>query len=267
MLNRLTPIIQQKQLEVARLSEQLAQQLEHPINKILRGEVIYPTKGRFKKALLHKKLAIIAEIKRKSPSKGELANIADPTLLAQKYIDGEANALSILTDKTFFGGNIEDLIAVKKQLSLNCPPILRKDFIIDPIQIAEAVAAGAEAILCIVAIHGTQTAHIIQQAKKMGIDVLTEVHDRVELDVALASGADIIGINNRNLTTFEVNPDTALLLKPFIPEHIITVAESGITTPEHALCYRNAGFNAVLIGEALVKSPSPTEFIRACREN
>jgi indole-3-glycerol phosphate synthase len=265
MINRLDPIIKQKQIEVAILQQQLKLHPEHAINKILRGEIKRSSTRNFKRALQQSNLAVIAEIKRKSPSKGALADIADPILLANQYVAGRADALSILTDEKFFGGHLNDLTTVIKSLHQSCPPVLRKDFMIDEIQIAEAIAAGADAILCIVAVHGDNTKTIINYAKKLGIDVLVEVHDKVELDIALASDADIIGINNRNLKTFEVNLDTALQLKPLIPDNIVTVAESGIETPEHAVRYREAGFNAVLIGEALVKSNNPQHFIRACQ--
>ncbi|MFN7097882.1 MAG: indole-3-glycerol-phosphate synthase, partial [Gammaproteobacteria bacterium] len=218
------------------------------------------------KALHQTELSVIAEIKRKSPSKGELAPINNPLELAAKYVVGGANALSILTDQQFFGGSLNDLVTVVKMLGHDRIPILRKDFIIDEIQIAESVAAGADAILCIVAIHKNNTGTIVSKAKKMGLDVLVEVHDEEELETALCANADIIGINNRNLNTFEINLDTAYRLKKLIPNHVTTVAESGIIEPQQAVKYREAGFNAVLIGEALVTSNQPQTFIRACQE-
>lgn len=265
MQNRLMPIVSQKKQEVAALYELIAQQPTHAIHQLLKGEVQGETNTRFTQALTQPQLAVIAEIKRKSPSKGALAAIADPIQLADKYIQGGANVLSILTDEHFFGGHLDDLIKVKQYFGASCPPILRKDFTIDEIQIAEAVIAGADAILCIVAIHQEKTAAILQAAKKMNIEVLVEVHDRAELDIALACGATIIGINNRNLNTFKVDLETAIKLKPFIPPHIITVAESGIEQTAQAQQYFKAGFNAVLIGESLVKANHPEQFIQDCQ--
>lgn len=171
-----------------------------------------------------------------------------------------------MTDNAFFGGHLDDLTQVATALHTQPQPTLRKDFIIDTIQIAEAVTAGADAILCIVAVLQQKTKKLLDYAKTMGIDVLVEVHDRAELDIALASGAQIIGVNNRDLTTLHVDTDQAFRLIEHIPPSIIKVAESGILTPQLAQDYYRAGFDAVLIGEALVTSSHPAEFIRACHE-
>jgi indole-3-glycerol phosphate synthase len=208
---------------------------------------------------------VIAEIKRKSPSKGPLAEIKDPLALAERYIAGGANALSILTDQTFFGGSLEDLTNTAKALANTLIPLLRKDFIIDPIQIAESIAAGADAILCIIAVTGSNTATILNAAEKMGIDVLVEVHNQAELDIALECGATFIGVNNRNLTTFEIDTNTAFQLLSHIPKECVRVAESGIVDPKLAQDYFMRGFDAVLIGETLVKSDRPETFIRECK--
>lgn len=196
--------------------------------------------------------------------------------MALNYVEGGANAISILTDELFFGGNIEDLKIVSSALTHpleSSPtaqqakqiPLLRKDFIIDEIQIAQAINAGADAILLIVAVLGTRTQKLLDCAKKMGIDVLVEIHDETELKIALESGAEIVGINNRNLSSLEVDTNRALKLAHDIPPHIIRVAESGILEPKIAQTYHQAGFDAVLIGEALVKSKNPAEFMGACR--
>jgi indole-3-glycerol phosphate synthase len=264
MTNKLEKIITQKQIEVAELYQLIAQDPAHVIAKIVRGEIQAEKNNLFKNALSSLTLAVIAEIKRKSPSKGMIAPIVDPVELAQRYISGGANALSILTDKLFFGGDIQELNQVKDRINSSVP-ILRKDFIIDEVQIAEAVAAGASAILCIVAVLGSKTKKLLAYAHSLGLDVLVEIHDEQELDIALESGADIIGINNRNLTTFVIDTERSLQLVDKIPHSIIKVAESGITTPEMARVYHQAGFNAVLIGEALVRSSSPEQFIMACR--
>lgn len=265
MTNRLEPIIKQKQLEVAALQASINSEPDQRIAKLLRGETARTAGKRFKNALRAPDLAIIAEIKRQSPSKGRLAEIDDPVALAMTYVKGGANALSVLTDENFFAGHLEDLASVSKALTQFPQPILRKDFIIDAIQIAQAIAAGADAILCIVAVLGERTKNILQSAKAMGIEVLVEIHDARELEIAVASGADIIGVNNRNLSTFEVDTEQALRLLEHIPKEIVKVAESGILVPELAQTYYRAGFDAVLVGEALVRSPSPADFMRACR--
>lgn len=267
MINRLAPIILQKQREVAVLHAQLAQQSQHPIAKVLRGENELKRAPDFKHSLQAASLAVIAEIKRKSPSKGMLAPITDPIQLAQRYIAGGASALSILTDNEFFGGHISDLAQVAAAPCAQTIPIIRKDFIVDTVQIAEAAVAGASAVLCIVAVLGQRIKALLAFARSIHIDVLVEIHDHEELMIALDCGAEIIGINNRNLNTFVVDPERALAIGADIPKHIIKVAESGMTEPALARQYRQAGFDAVLIGEALVKSTDPEKFIRACRHD
>lgn len=264
MMNSLQLILLQKQREVVALKALIHAQPEHVIAKLLRGQIRRVSLKNFKNVLRSNVLTVIAEIKRKSPSKGTLATIKDPTLLAKAYIDGGASALSVLTDELFFGGTLHDLKSVADSVSDKSHPVLRKDFIIDPIQIAEAIVAGADAILCMVSALGQQTKVIIDAAKMMGIDVLVEVHDYAELEVALQCGAEIMGVNNRDLSTFQIDTERALQLVEHIPTHIIKVAESGILQPELARRYYCAGFDAVLIGEALVTTTNPKKFIRAC---
>lgn len=243
MDNFLDKIIEQKQQEVAKLKD---------------------IKKSFKKALLNKGPAVIAEIKRKSPSKGSIATINDPVELAKQYVSGGADAISVLTDKEFFGGSLQDMINVSNAVSV---PILRKDFIIDPIQIAESVAAGADAILLIVAILQTKTKELLATAKAMNIDALVEVHNQEELELAVAAGAEIIGINNRDLKTFQVDINNALQLIPLIPNNIVKVAESGIDSPATAKKMFQAGFDAILIGESLVRAENPVNFIKSIKEH
>lgn len=257
MINKLQPIILQKQREVAALKSRPELVIE---------EIQFASIKNFKQALCCSSIAVIAEIKRKSPSKGVLASISNPTALAELYVSGGANALSVLTDELFFGGHANDLRQVANRLRAQPQPILRKDFIIDEIQIAEAIAMGADAILLIVAVLKEKTKVMLDYAKKMGVHALVEVHDNHELEIALASGAEIIGVNNRDLTTLQVDTQRAFKLLEYIPKDIVKVAESGILTPELAGEYYRAGFNAVLIGEALVKSADPTDFIQRCRD-
>jgi len=262
MHNKLQTILLKKLREVNELHHQLQQNPDHPVAAILQGELLDRQFPSFGKNLQSSGLSVIAEIKRKSPSKGELAAISNPLQLAKRYVSGGANALSILTDREFFNGSLDDLNQVS--LNLNNIPIIRKDFILDQAQIAEAYVAGASAVLLIVAALHEKTAKLLEFAHSLRMDVLVEVHDADELKLALDAGADIIGINNRNLTTFEVDTKCALQLLPFIPDSVIKVAESGITEPALAREYHRAGFDAVLIGEALVKSDDPEQFIREC---
>ncbi|WP_342220311.1 indole-3-glycerol phosphate synthase TrpC [Rickettsiella endosymbiont of Miltochrista miniata] len=264
MTNRLTAILMEKQREVADLRQRLASNNNHAITQVLRGELVPKRPQSFKAVLNAPALSVIAEIKRKSPSKGELAAIQDPISLAECYISGGASALSILTDKKFFAGDITDLIQVSKAIADRSIPIIRKDFIIDKIQIAEAAVAGASAVLCIIAVLGKKTKILLEFARSINLDVLVEIHDQNELAIALDCGAEIIGVNNRNLKTFTVDTQHALHMVSAIPDNIIKVAESGITHPALAREYYQAGYNAVLIGESLVKSDDPEKFIREC---
>ena len=266
-MTKLMPIISQKQHEVQQLKMLLDNQPNHVIADVLRGKIPHASRKIFKEALRRNFLAVIAEIKRKSPSKGSLATIADPVSLAKSYIAGGASAISVLTDTVFFGGSLGDLTKIAAVAHEHAVPVLRKDFIIDEIQIAEAVAAGSDAVLFIVAVLGKDTQVMLNAAKAMGIEVLVEVHNPAELEIALASDAEIIGVNNRNLETMQVDTEQALRLLASIPKHIVKVAESGIHNPLLAQEYYRAGFDAVLIGEALVTSGHPENFIRACRHD
>jgi indole-3-glycerol phosphate synthase len=265
MNNRLTEIINQKHLEVFELQKILDKHPEHIINALLTGKLVKPINKNFKEALSGDTLAVIAEIKRRSPSKGDLAPISDPVALAQQYVQGNVNAISVLTDKLFFSGSTEDLQQVSAALADEPVPVLRKDFIIDRLQIAEAVSIGAHAVLLIVAALGARTAELLTICQELGLHALVEVHDEAELETALHCGAQIIGVNNRNLTTFAIDTDQAFRLAEKIPANLIKVAESGIMEPKLAREYHAAGFNAVLIGEALVKANDPAEFIRNCK--
>ncbi len=221
------------------------------------------SKKLFSSALKRKELAVIAEIKRRSPSQGEMAKIDDPLMLSQEYCKAGVAAISILTDKKNFGGSLEDLrLVAEAQLSI---PLLRKDFIFHPIQLAEAAFFGADAVLLIVAAVGKNLKFLLQEAHHLGLEVLTEVHDEPELELALKAGAEIIGVNHRNLTTFEVDLSVSKRLRPHIPSSIITVAESGIQTLNQAREMREMGFDAVLVGEALVKSRAPALLIEQMR--
>jgi indole-3-glycerol phosphate synthase len=213
-----------------------------------------------KKALKKHSLAIIAEIKRASPSKGFLSAIEDPVLLARRYIEAGACALSVLTEELYFKGSLDDLRKVSLASSV---PTLRKDFIIDPLQLREAALAGASAVLLIVSLLKEKTAFFLQETKRLGMEALVEVHTRDELLIALEAGAEIIGVNNRNLNNFVVDLKVAESLAPLIPSSVIKVAESGIKTKDDVRRMREAGYDALLIGEALVQAEDPIAFINA----
>lgn len=260
MENLLDKIIAGKKKEVDLLKKELAKDPSHPIHSILKEG--REAKRFFEKALKQPRLSIIAEIKRCSPSAGKIGEIPDASALAALYAEGGASAISVLTDLPNFGGSIKDLIEVKKTTAL---PLLRKDFIIDPIQIAEAVFAGACAILLIVGATKEKTKELFLEAERLGLDVLVEVNNEEELDAALVLGARIIGVNNRDLKTFQVDQSRALLLKKLIPENIVTVAASGMKTVDDVKKVREAGYDAALIGQMLVESENAVSIIEKIR--
>ena len=195
-------------------------------------------------------IKLIAEVKKASPSKGILRPYFDPMALAKTYAENGAAAISVLTDAEYFQGSPEHLAAIRQTVNL---PLLRKDFIYDEYQIYESVAYGADALLLIVAIlEPKQLVKMITISRSLGLGCLVEVHNEDELTIALESGAQIIGINNRNLNTFEVDLNTTQRLRPLIPEGKIVVSESGISHRDDIKKLESWGVNAVLVGEALV---------------
>ena len=204
--------------------------------------------------------AIIAEIKKASPSKGVLAHDFAPARIARAYESGGAAALSVLTEGPFFQGSLAGLEAARAAVSL---PVLRKDFIIDPAQILEAAAHGADAILLIAAILSVrQIRDFRESAASLRLSALVEVHNRHELDAAIESGADLIGVNNRNLSTFEVTLETSLALAEHMPAGALLVSESGIHDAADIARLRAAGYHAFLVGEHLMKSSDPAAALR-----
>jgi Indole-3-glycerol phosphate synthase len=196
------------------------------------------------------RVKIIAEIKRASPSRGVLAEIADPAALAVSYQTGGASAISVLTDERNFGGSLADLVAVRESVTL---PVLRKDFISQPYQVLEARAAGADLVLLIVAALDQATlAELHALTTELGMNALLETHSGDEIDRALQVGAGIVGVNARNLNTFELDQDLFASLADRIPAGVIRVAESAVKSAEDVAHYRRAGADVVLVGEALV---------------
>ncbi|MCP4683380.1 MAG: indole-3-glycerol phosphate synthase TrpC [Desulfobacterales bacterium] len=203
---------------------------------------------------------LIAEIKFASPSAGVIRDRSDPVAIGSVYEDAGAAAISLLTDEKFFGGSLENLVPLKKGVSL---PILRKDFIVDEIQVRESSLFGADAILLIARILSwQQLKELLATAKDSGLAVLTEIHDKGDLDKSVEAGADIIGINNRDLDTFEVDIRTTLELAPLVPKACILVTESGINTGEDIRLLKKCGINAALVGTSIMKSSEPKEKIK-----
>ncbi|CAG7573333.1 indole-3-glycerol phosphate synthase [Barrientosiimonas humi] len=195
-------------------------------------------------------LSVIAEVKRKSPSKGALADIPDPAELAQAYARGGADVISVLTEQRRFGGSLADLDAVRAAVDT---PLLRKDFVVEPYQVVEARAHGADVVLLIVAALGDDLLHeLYALVTELGMTALVEVHDTGEAERAVALGAELIGVNARNLKTLEVDRGVFAEVAAGIPGDRVTVAESGVRGPADAADYAAAGADAVLVGEALV---------------
>ncbi|HEY7304823.1 MAG TPA: indole-3-glycerol phosphate synthase TrpC [Bryobacteraceae bacterium] len=250
----LAGIVQHKQQEVAELRSRAAllEQQAWERRSQPRG---------FAAALRASRPAIIGEIKKASPSKGLLQPDFHPALLAGAYEQGGAACLSVLTDKQYFQGGLHDLEAARAAVNL---PVLRKDFVIDRLQIFEAAAHGADAILLIAAILDTPELERLRElASSLGLDSLVEVHDQDELTKVIDSGATMIGVNNRNLDTFEVSLDTSLRLSYKMPSSAIRVSESGIHNRSDIDVLLGAGYTAFLVGESLMKANDPAAALKA----
>lgn len=214
-----------------------------------------PARG-FRRAIASRDaLAVIAEVKRRSPSKGDLNPGLDPARLARQYEEAGAACLSVLTDEPHFGGSSADLAAARGAVSI---PVLRKDFTVDPRDVCDARLMGADCVLLIAAVLDDATMQACMTvAREVGIDVLVEVHDEPELERALQAGADVVGVNQRDLVTFRVDHERALRMGPLIPGGVVRVAESGVRGRADAESLRRAGYDAVLVGEHLVTSADP----------
>ena len=249
----LARIVARKKEELARASTP-ASELRHI------AELGRANRRDFAGALRRSRPAVIAEIKKASPSRGVLIEDFCPAELAVSYEGGGAAALSVLTDRDFFQGSLQDLGAARAATQL---PVIRKDFTVSEYQVLEAAAHGADAILLIVAILDRARLRAFRElARELGMAALVEVHDAAELETALASGAEIIGVNNRDLRTFQVSLDTSLSLGAAIPSSVTKVSESGIFSGADVRRLMDAGFDAFLVGEHLVKSASPAVALR-----
>ncbi len=225
-----------------------------------------PVRG-FRRALVERsaagELAVIAEVKRRSPSKGDLHPDLDPATVASRYEAGGAACLSVLTDATWFGGSAADLAAARAAVQI---PVLRKDFTVSERDVYDARLMGADAVLLIAAALSADELHRFHAlAIDLGLDALVEVHDEAELAKALAVGATLVGVNQRDLVTFHVDTDRAVRVAAAIPTGLVKVAESGITGPDDAARLRRAGYQAVLVGESLVTSDDAASAVSALR--
>ncbi len=207
--------------------------------------------------------AVIAELKRRSPSKGPLAPDLVPGVLAKAYAEAGAACLSVLTDQQFFAGSADDLAEARAAVDL---PVLRKDFTVCAADVCQARLMGADAVLLIVgALSASELAEFLALARRLGLDALVEVHDEAEAGAAIGAGADLIGVNQRDLVTFEVDAERAVRVGASLPAGVVRVAESGIRTNSDVRRLADAGFDAVLVGEALVTAPDPGAALAALR--
>jgi len=208
-------------------------------------------------------LAVISEVKRRSPSKGDLAADLDPAALVRAYESGGASCLSVLTDEPHFGGSPADLRAAREATRL---PVLRKDFTVSELDVIDARLMGADCVLLIAAaLSVEEMGRFIDVARRVGLDTLVEIHDETELEVAISIGATLVGVNQRDLVTFEVDHERAVRMAAAIPRSVIRVAESGVRNRDDAASLRAAGYDAVLVGETLVRSTDPADAIRSLR--
>jgi len=248
---------------VARARERMAERRRRqPLDALERAAASAPPRRPFAEALVRPdRINVIAEHKRRSPSRGAIREDLAPADVARAYETGGAAALSVLTDEDFFGGRLEHLAEARSATGL---PALRKDFVVDPYQVLEARAAGADAILLIVAaLSDAELRGLLQEAAAAGLEALVEVHDRDELARALAAGARVVGVNNRDLKTLAVSLETGLALAAAVPDDVVAVAESGIRTGADVRRLREAGYDAFLVGERLMSAPDPGEALAA----
>ncbi len=218
----------------------------------------------FERQFLQQPFGFIAEVKRASPSAGVIARDFDPAQVAARFEAADADCVSVLTDERFFQGHLDYLALVRRHTTR---PLLRKDFTLHEVQIYQAALAGADAVLLIVAALDLKTlTHLLQVGREIGIDCLVEVHDASELDRALGAGATFLGINNRDLTTFELDLATTETLAPRVPDTLTVVSESGIRTEGDVKRVAATGVDGALIGEALMRAPDPALLLSQLRE-
>jgi indole-3-glycerol phosphate synthase len=234
---------------------------KEPIERVAQRAALAPKARDFKAALRRPGVSIIAEIKRQSPAKGALRLDMDAPTMAATYAGAGASCISVLTDEKYFKGSDADLVAVRRRVEV---PILRKDFVVSPYQIYEARALGADCVLLIVlALRPAEILEMSKLAHALGMAALVEVHSDEELGVALDTGADLIGINNRDLTRMVTDLETTAKLRPLVPPGVTLVSESGIRTPDDITWLAGLGVDAALVGESLVTAPDAAVLLRS----
>jgi len=250
----LETVVERTQADVARRKRQTpAAELEASLGPVRRG---HP----FSEALIAEGISLIAEMKRASPSRGPIRPGASVAEVVRAYQAAGARAVSVLTEPSHFGGSLDDLVEARAACDL---PLLRKDFVVDDYQVLEARAAGADAVLLIVAALGAdRLSELMVAAADLGMDSLVEVHDEDEVEIAVEAGAEVLGINNRDLHNLEVDLGTTFRLLADVPAGSVVVAESGITHHGHVEELENAGVDAILVGEALMRAEDPERAIR-----
>ena len=237
-----------------------ARRRETSVHELEQSELFSDARRPFRSALEKSPLSIIAEVKRASPSKGIIREDFDPAAIAREYDGSGAAAISVLTEPDFFQGSLDYLALIRREVEV---PLLRKDFIIDPFQVVEARAAGADAILLIAtALDPSQLHDLYDAAAELGLASLVEVYDARELDVLDVDRLDIIGANNRDLRTFDVDISRSMEILRVLPEHVTTVSESGIETAQDLARLVEYGIDAALVGESFMRAPSPGDRLR-----
>jgi indole-3-glycerol phosphate synthase len=241
---------------------EVAAQDDRAIGPLIEQALAMPAARGFRAALAGRsQLTVISEVKRRSPSKGDLNTGLDPAALAADYARGGAACLSVLTDEEFFGGSVADLQAARAACTL---PVLRKDFTVSELDVLDARLMGADCVLLIAAaLERSELIAFHDLAVSIGLDVLVEIHDEAELEIALAAGATLVGVNQRDLVTFQVDHDRAVRMAAVMPDDVVKVAESGVRGPDDAASLHAAGYHAVLVGETLVTSGDPAAAIRS----
>jgi indole-3-glycerol phosphate synthase len=258
-MDRLAEIIEKKQQRVATAKELVSLEVLQVMARQRRDSA---TPHALSTALADSnRTNIIAEFKRRSPSKGDMRSNADPSVIAKEYEQGGATAISVLTEEDYFDGSLDDLRAVRQTTSL---PILRKDFIFDDYQVYESAAAGADALLLIVAALDDESLNRLRQITEdvLSMDALVEVHTAAEMERAIKCGANIIGVNNRNLATFEVSLETSVEMAARAPSSMLLISESGIETRDDIRRLSQLGYRGFLIGETLMRADNPQAALR-----
>jgi indole-3-glycerol phosphate synthase len=245
--------------QIVASADERARQTDMVVKELVAKAAVAPPVRDFARALISPALSVIAEIKRRSPSAGDIDIQLDPVKQAIAYESGGADAVSVLTEPDFFGGSLQDLESVRSAVSI---PVLRKDFTRRPSQIWEARASGADAVLIIVAsLTDDAIAILLATAKESGMTAIVEAHTTSEVKRALLAGATVIGVNNRDLQTFETDLSTSEIAAIHLPEAVVKIAESGVSSVDGAARMARAGYDAILVGEALVRSTDPTRLV------